>query len=195
MFTGIIHHTGIFRGYKRARREIAVEAPPGFPVVNIGESVAVNGTCLSLIKKEKKTLFFNISEETLERTTLGKLKRGQKLNLELPLTLSSLTSGHLLTGHVDSKGKITKIIRAGAGKRLTISFPSRLRSYLIPKGSVAIDGVSLTVASLGPSFLETELIPITLEKSNLSQLRAGDEVNIECDIIGKYVYNWISKEK
>lgn len=195
MFTGIINHMGLFKGYRQGKREIAVEAPSLSSRVDIGESVAVNGACLSLIKKENHSLLFNLSEETLKRTNLGLLRHGQKLNLELPLTLSSLTSGHLITGHIDSRGKVTKIIEKKPGKRLAISFPPDLRQYFIPKGSVAINGVSLTVASLGSSFLEVELIPITLENSNLGHLKRGDEVNIECDIIGKYIYNWISQRK
>lgn len=192
MFTGIIHHTGIFKGYYKGKQEIAVEASPLFSEISIGESVAVNGACLSLIRKEKQTLFFNLSEETLSKTNLGRLRTGQKVNLELPLTLSSLTSGHLVTGHIDSSGKVMRIVHKKSGKTITVSFPPELRKYFIPKGSVAVNGVSLTVASLGSSSFETELIPITLEKSNLGELKRGDQVNVECDIIGKYVYNWIS---
>jgi len=195
MFTGIINHLGRFKGYRQGKEEIALEAPSLSSQVDIGESVAVNGVCLSLTKKEKSTLFFNLSQETLQRTNLGRLRHSQKLNLELPLTLSSLISGHLITGHIDSRGKVLKIIEKKPGKRLTISFPPELKKYFIPKGSAAINGVSLTIASLAPSTLEVELIPLTLKNSNLGELKKGDEVNMECDIIGKYVYNWISRGK
>ncbi len=195
MFTGIIHHMGRFKGYRRGKQEIVVDMPSGFPQLETGESIAVNGTCLSLIKKERNSFFFNLSQETLQKTTLGALRPGERLNLELPLTLSSPLSGHLLTGHVDARGKVLKILNKDKGKRLTVSFPPELRPYFIPQGSVALNGVSLTVTDLGPSSIDVELIPVTLEKSNLKELKRGDSVNIECDMIGKYVYNWVSKEK
>jgi riboflavin synthase len=157
--------------------------------------VAVNGACLTLTKKEKHILFFNLSPETLQKTNLSSLRPGKRLNLELPLTPSSLLSGHLVTGHIDSQGKVLKITEKTPGKRMAISFPPDLKKYFIPKGSVALNGVSLTIASLGASSFEVELIPITLRNSNLSELRRGDAVNIECDIIGKYVYNWMSEGK
>jgi len=195
MFTGIIHHLGQFKGYRQGKQEIVIEVPPGLPRVETGESIAVNGVCLSLVKRERDTSFFNLSPETRQRTTLGSLRPGERLNLEQPLTLSSSLSGHLITGHVDSRGKVLKIIKREKGMRLTVSYPPELRPYFIPQGSVALNGVSLTIVDLGPSCLEVELIPITLENSNLEDLKRGDSVNIECDMIGKYVYNWISKEK
>jgi riboflavin synthase len=195
MFTGIIHHLGQFKGYRRGKQEIVVEVPPGLPRVETGESIAVNGVCLSLVKRERDTSFFNLSQETRQRTTLGSLRPGERLNLEQPLTLSSPLSGHLITGHVDSRGKVLKIIKRERGTKLTVSYPPELRPYFIPQGSVALNGVSLTIVDLGPSCFEVELIPITLENSNLGALKRGDSVNIECDMIGKYVYNWMSKEK
>ncbi|MGD8534811.1 MAG: riboflavin synthase [Candidatus Aminicenantes bacterium] len=195
MFTGIIHHLGQFKGYRRGKQEIAVEIPPELPPVGTGESIAVNGVCLSLVKRERDTTFFNLSQETRLRTTLGTLRPGERLNLEHPLTLSSPLSGHLITGHVDSRGKVLKIMKREKGTRLTVSYPPELRPYFIPQGSVALNGVSLTIVDLGSASFEVELIPITLENSNMGDLKRGDAVNIECDMIGKYVYNWISKEK
>lgn len=195
MFTGIINHSGLFRGYRQGKQEIVVEAPTLSQQIEIGESLAVNGVCLSLIKKEKNSLFFNLSQETIKKTNLGSLRQNEELNLELSLTLSSPLSGHLITGHVDSRGKVLKVTRGKTGKRVAISFPSELRPYFIPEGSVALNGVSLTIADLRASSLEVELIPITLEKSNLGNLKIGVMVNIECDMIGKYVYNWISQWK
>lgn len=195
MFTGIIAHQGIFRGYRRGRQEMVVEAPGLAPAPEPGGSVSVNGVCLSLLGSEREGLRFNLSRETLAKTTLGALKPGDRLNLELPLTLSSPLGGHLVTGHVDGVGKVLKVSSRPPGKRVAISFPAPLRPYFIPKGSVAVDGVSLTIASLGPSSLEVELIPLTLESSNLGRLRGGASVNIECDTIGKYVYNWMSQRR
>ena len=193
MFTGIIHHSGVFKGFRLGKKEMAVEAPTIPAQIGTGESVNVSGVCLSLIRRENRILFFNLSQETLQRTTLGVLRPGAALNLELPLSLSSFLSGHLVAGHVDFTAKVLKIVPRKPGQRLTLSLPREFRPYFIPKGSVAVNGVSLTVASLGPSSFEVELIPITLEKSNLTGLRAGDEVNVECDMIGKYVYNWTTQ--
>jgi riboflavin synthase len=193
MFTGIIKNQGIFKGYRSGKQEMAVEEPSVASRLDLGESLAINGVCLSLIKKEGNTLIFNLSEETLKRTTLGHLRPPEQLNLELPLSLSTLLSGHLVTGHIDGVGKVLRIKAMSKGKRFTISFPSELRIYFVPKGSVAIDGVSLTIADLSSSTFDVQVIPITLEESNLDALRQGDSVNIECDILGKYVYNWISK--
>ncbi|MFP4081288.1 MAG: riboflavin synthase [Candidatus Aminicenantes bacterium] len=194
MFTGIIKHVGLFRGFGHGRKEIIIEAAALAPRIKVGESIAVNGVCLTLIRKQANLLFFSLSEETLQKTTLGSLRSREKVNLELPLTLSTPLGGHLVSGHVDSRGKVQKIIKKKNGLRLAVSFPPHLRPYFIPKGSVALNGVSLTIAELGPSWLEAELIPVTLAESNLGDLKRGQEVNIECDMIGKYVYNWISKQ-
>jgi riboflavin synthase len=195
MFTGIISYQGIFKGYRRGKEEIAVEAPPRFLPQEAGESLALDGVCLSLTASEGRLLFFNLSEETIRKTTLGSLRIGQRLNIELPLTLQSPLSGHLVTGHIDGKGKVLRVAARPPGRRVTVSFPSELRPYLIPKGSVALNGVSLTVAQLRPSSFDVELIPVTIDKSNLKSLRRGQEVNLECDILGKYVYNWLSRGK
>lgn len=193
MFTGIITHLGVFRGYRNGRRTITVEAP-GLPErLAEGDSLAVNGVCLTLTKKEGGRLSFDLAQETLGRTNLGTLRPGARLNLEPPATLESLLSGHLVTGHIDGPGRVVKLAARPPGKRLTVEFPAGLRPYLVPKGSVAVDGVSLTIAALGARTFEAELIPLTLEKSTLGTLRPGAAVNLECDILGKYVYNYLSK--
>ncbi len=191
MFTGIITCIGRFRGYRRGRLEMLVEAAGLGSKLEKGDSLAVNGVCLSLLQAERDLLSFNLSRETLATTNLGRLKQGETLNLESPLTLSAPLGGHLVTGHADGVGRVLKNADRRPGKRLSVAFPPGLKPYLVPKGSVALNGVSLTVASLGPTSMETEIIPLTLEKTNLGDLRAGDSVNIECDIIGKYVYNWV----
>jgi len=193
MFTGIIAHSGLFKGYRQGKKELTVEAPDLAGRLTAGDSVAINGVCLSVIRKDRRFLFFNLSRETLDRTSLGTLRTGEELNLELPLTLSSPLSGHLLAGHVDFKAKLLRLTPRQPGKRLTFSLPPEFKPYFIPKGSVAINGVSLTIAALSPGSFEVELIPITLERSNLCRLRTGNEVNVECDMIGKYVYNWITQ--
>jgi riboflavin synthase len=189
MFTGIIVSTGLFKGYRRGRHEMQLEAADLAPKLEPGASLAVNGVCLSLVSKDKGALAFDLSQETLGRTNLGALRPGARLNLELPLTLGSLVSGHLVSGHIDAVGKVVRLVEKRPGKRLLISFPSGLRPYFIPKGSVAVNGVSLTIAALEAATLETELIPLTLKGTNLGDLRSGDPVNLECDMIGKYAYN------
>jgi len=193
MFTGIISHQGLFRGYRKGRSQMAVEAAGLSAVLRAGESLAVDGVCLSLAAAERDELRFDLSRETLAKTTLGGLRPGRRLNLEVPLTLASPLGGHLLSGHVDGVGKVLRVTSRPPGKRLAVAFPAALRPYLIPKGSIALDGVSLTIASLGPSAFEVELIPLTLAGTNLGDLRAGAGVNIECDMVGKYVYNWLSQ--
>ena len=193
MFTGIIARQGRFRGYRKGRSEMAVEAPGLADKLATGDSVAVNGVCLTLAGTERDVLRFDLSRETLAKSTLGSLKPGDLLNLELPLTLATPLSGHLVSGHVDGVGTVTRISSRPPGRRLTVSFPASLRPFLVPKGSVAVDGVSLTVASLGPSSFEAELIPTTLTATNMGALRAGAKVNLECDVVGKYVYNWMSQ--
>jgi len=195
MFTGIIQHLGIFKGYGRGKQELILEAPAGFPGLPPGESVAVNGVCLSLTREEGRRLVFDLSQETLLKTHLGSLRPGDRLNLEVPLTLQSLLSGHLLTGHIDGRGRVLGLTEKKPGKRLRVGFLREIRPYLVPKGSVAVNGVSLTIAQLGPASFEVELVPVTVGKSNLADLKRGQDVNLECDILGKYVYNWVCQFK
>ena len=190
MFTGIVVSTGLFKGYRKSRHEMQLEAADLAPKLDPGASLSVNGVCLSLVSKDNGTLAFGLSQETLGRTNLGALRPGARLNLELPLTLGSLVSGHLVSGHIDAVGRVVRLVEKRPGKRLLISFPSDLRPYFVPKGSEAVNGVSLTIAALGAATLEAELIPLTLKGTNLGGLRSGDPVNLECDMVGKYAYNW-----
>ena len=193
MFTGIVSHQGVFRGYRKGRAELAVEAPGLAARIAAGGSVAVDGVCLSLASSKGDELRFDLSRETLAKTTLGGLRPGASLNLELPLTLAAPVGGHLVSGHVDGVGRVLRVCARAAGRRLAVSFPAALRPYVVPKGSVAVSGVSLTVASLGASSFEAELVPLTVAGTNLGALRAGARVNLECDMVGKYVYNWLSR--
>jgi riboflavin synthase len=193
MFTGIITDRGTFRGYRKGRRALLVEAPGLAAKLAAGDSLAVDGVCLTVAAKERAGLLFDLSQETLEKTTLGGLLTGAELNLEPALTLATPLGGHLVSGHVDGVGRVLRTSSRPPGKRLTVSFPAALRPYLVPKGWVALAGVSLTIAALGPSAFEVELVPLTLEGTNLGLLRAGAKVNLECDMVGKYVYNYVSQ--
>lgn len=193
MFTGLISHRGRCREYRNNRAELVIEVPPELGRrLEKGQSLAVDGVCLTVVEKEKDWLIFNLSKETLEGTTLGRLRPGQELNLEPPVTPETLLGGHLVTGHVDGLGQVLEVKPRHPGKRLRVRINKELRKFLVPKGSVAVNGVSLTVAALGASYFEVELIPATLQETNLDRLRPGDRVNLECDIIGKYVYNFTS---
>jgi len=193
MFTGIISHRGRALGFRGGRSRLAVEAPGLGGKTAPGASVAVNGVCLTVVEADRETLHFDVSRETLAKSALGGLRTGAPLNLELPLTLAAPLGGHLVSGHVDGVGRVLRAASRPPGKRLTVSFPAALRPFFVEKGSVAVDGVSLTVASLSPSSFEAELVPATLAATNLGGLRAGAKVNLECDMVGKYVYNWLSR--
>ena len=195
MFTGIITQAGLFRGYRKGRAELALDAPSLAGRVTPGDSVAVDGVCLTVIRHDARLVFFNLSRETLDRSTLGTLRTGDELNLELPLTLAAPIGGHLVSGHVDFTAKLLRTTPRKPGRRLEFSLAREFRPYFISKGSAAVNGVSLTVAALGPSSFEVEVIPVTLEKSNLGRLKPGDAVNVECDMIGKYVYNFLTRTK
>jgi riboflavin synthase len=189
MFTGIIQYEGRFAGFRGGHGGMAVEAAIPAGRLASGGSIAVNGVCLTLVRIEGGVFHFDLSRETLARTTLGELRPGARLNLELPLTLADPLGGHLMSGHVDFTAKTVRVVPHRPGRRLVFALPPAQRKYFIPQGSVGVNGVSLTVAALGSSTFEVELIPETLDRSNLSALRAGDPVNVECDMIGKYVYN------
>lgn len=196
MFTGLIRYRGLFREYRKNQTELVLEVPEKLAeLLEPGQSLAVDGVCLTLVSKDKNRLAFNLSKETLEKTTLRELRPGKTLNLEPPVTPNTLLGGHLVTGHVDGLGKVVEIKPRTPGKRMKIRLPAELRKFLVEKGSIAVNGVSLTIAALGPDYFEVELIPTTLQETNFDELRVGEKVNLECDIIGKYVYNFISKTR
>jgi riboflavin synthase len=194
MFTGIISHCGRFIAYRHGVEEMVIEAPEEILGLDIGASVSINGVCLSIIRKESNQVTFNLSEETLKKTNLGRCHRGDRLNLEVPLTLSTPLSGHLVSGHIDRTERVLRILTKKGGKRIGFSLSPEIRPFFIPKGSCAINGVSLTIAELSATSFEVEVIPISLETTNLGDLKRGETVNVESDMVGKYVYNWISRK-
>ncbi|MFH2069380.1 MAG: riboflavin synthase [Candidatus Omnitrophota bacterium] len=185
MFTGIIEEIGKVKGIIGKKGALTLEN--SFPDLRAGESVAVNGVCLTVIRTEKKLASFELSPETLKKTGLGKLKIGQPVNLERALRLGDRIGGHLITGHIDGKGKILTVRKTGTGKEMTVLFPAEIKKYLAVKGSVAIDGISLTISGLSGNRLSVTLIPYTLNKTSLGEKRVGDEVNLEVDIIARYL--------
>lgn len=194
MFTGIIARTGVVKGFRQGRRELAVDAGELAARVDDGGSVAVQGVCLTAVAKDKAVLSFDVSQETLAKSTLGGLRPGDAVNLELPVTPDGFLGGHIVTGHVDGTARVLRAVERRPGRRLEIALPAALRPFVVAKGSVAVDGASLTVAGLKSVSFEVELVPLTLERTTLGRLRPGDAVNLECDILGKYVYNSLSRK-
>jgi riboflavin synthase len=187
MFTGIIEEIGKVKETAEKRGVLTLKT--SFSDLRAGESVAVNGVCLTVNKSRNGLADFDVSPETLKKTTLGKLKNGQPVNLERALRLGDRIGGHLVTGHIDGTGKILAIRKTGSGKEITILFPTEIKKYLAVKGSVTIDGISLTPAGLSGNRLSVALVPYTLNKTNLGKKRVGDEINLEVDVIARYLKN------
>jgi riboflavin synthase len=190
MFTGIVEEIGTVRAVARKRdvTRIDVAARLTLEGSELGASVAINGVCLTVIEQGPGELAFEMGPETLARTSLGTLAPGSVVNLERPLRLGGSLGGHLVLGHVDGTGTVEAVTRVESTARVRIAFGDRgLAPLLIPQGSVAVDGVSLTVASLAEVAFEVMLIPHTLAVTTLGRLAVGQAVNIETDVIGKYV--------
>jgi riboflavin synthase len=197
MFTGIVEALGrvgaVEIGMRGGRRlGVAVPDEPGWRL-GLGESVAVSGVCLTVVDAGPGRLAFDLAEETLRVTTLGGLGVGDPVNLERPLRFDGRLGGHLVLGHVDGMGRVTGIRPEGDGARVDVEVPAPLRPLLIPKGSVTVDGVSLTVAALEEDIFGVALIPHTLAVTTLGQRRPGDRVNLEMDVIGKYVRGFVEQ--
>jgi riboflavin synthase len=190
VFTGIVEEVGTIRRVteRGATRRLAVSAALTLEGSDPGASVAVNGVCLTVVERTADELAFDVGPETLERTALPRLAVGDRVNLERPLRLGAALGGHLVLGHVDGVALVTEVSRVESTARVRVALPGpELAPLLVFKGSVAIDGVSLTVAALDDSSFEVALIPHTLEVTNLGRLTRGRAVNIETDVIGKYV--------
>jgi riboflavin synthase len=185
MFTGIIEKIGKVKELSGKKGFLVLET--GFLNLREGESVAVNGVCLTVSRTEKNLASFDLSPETLKKTSLARLKIGGPVNLERALRLGDRIGGHMVTGHIDGRGKILAIRKTGAGKEMTVLFPAEIKKYLAVKGSVAIEGISLTVAGLSGNRLSVALVPYTLSKTTLGEKRVGAEVNLEVDVIARYL--------
>lgn len=190
MFTGIIEEIGTVTTLDGAgaTRRLEIRAGPTLEGSDVGASVAVNGVCLTVVARQRDRFAFDVGPETLARTALGRLAAGDGVNLERPLRLGAALGGHLVLGHVDGIGTVEDVTRVESTARVRIGLPAReLEPLVVDKGSVAVDGVSLTVAAVGPGSFEVMLIPLTLQATTLGRLRRGQAVNVETDVIGKYV--------
>jgi riboflavin synthase len=187
MFTGIVETVGTLAEVKGTGGGYRVRInTPLSAELKVGDSLAVNGVCLTVILIDGDHVLADVGPETSRVTTLGALQRGQDVNLERPVKADGRFDGHFVLGHVDGVGVIEEIRPEGESRWLTIGFPPALAAYFIRKGSVAVDGVSLTVAGLGERQFDVMVIPFTWSNTTLKALRKGDKVNIECDMIGKY---------
>lgn len=190
MFTGIVEEVGTVRelAHKADVTRLTVDAAVACEGSELGASVAVNGVCLTVVARAAGELVFELGPETLSRTALGRLRPGHRVNLERPLRFGGALGGHLVLGHVDGTGTVEAVTRVESTSRVRIALGDPgLAPLLIPQGSVAVDGVSLTVAALAGTTFEVMLIPHTLSATTLDALAAGQAVNIETDVIGKYV--------
>ena len=186
MFTGIVEERGEVRAMAAHRLTVACHTVASDAAV--GDSIAVNGVCLTVVENAGEALSFDLSEETIARTSLSRLAEGHPVNLERPLTLSTRLGGHMVQGHVDGVGVLTAFEHdASGGATLTVAPPGELLRYLVEKGSIAVDGVSLTVASLEGGVFSVALIPHTLAVTTLGSTGIGDPVNLEVDVIARYV--------
>lgn len=189
MFTGLVETVGELCGRSLNGNAGKLRIKPHQELKHPlhGESIAVNGTCLTLEHTEGEVLVFHAMQETFARTNLGSLPVGSLVNLERAMAVGDRFGGHLVSGHVDGVGTVASIQRKGDDIELKLNLPGSVIPYLVPKGSICIDGISLTVAALGTDFLTVHLIPVTWNETNLRFRSPGDEVNLEADVIGKYV--------
>ena len=185
MFTGIIEETGVVR---QPCPRLVIECAAVLSDLKPGGSIAVNGVCLTAVEIEMHSFAADLAPETLERSNLGTLAPGSRVNLERPLTLAARLSGHLVQGHVDGKGELLSLEPLGDGNWwMRVRVPESLDKYLVYKGSIAIDGISLTIAAIEDFVLSAAIIPHSYENTNLATRRPGDRVNLECDMIAKHV--------
>jgi riboflavin synthase len=188
MFTGLIEAVGRVVDVRATASGARVRIHTGLaPELRAGDSIAVNGVCLTAVAVDEHALEADIGPETSRVTTFSALHEEQLLNLERSMRADSRFGGHFVQGHVDATGRVAQIWPEGDAHYLTIALDDRLAAYVIPKGSIAVNGVSLTVAALGNGHFDVMIIPFTWTHTNLHTLVVGDRVNLECDMIGKYV--------
>jgi riboflavin synthase len=188
MFTGLVEALGEVTEVKATPGGVRVRLSTGLAAdLANGESLAVNGVCLTVVSVDQYAVHADISPETGRVTTLGNVKRGAIVNLERPLRTDGRLGGHFVQGHVDATGSIDELRQEGESYWLTIKYPSRLAPLIVQKGSIAVDGVSLTVAGVGELQFDVQIIPFTWDHTIFHRAMIGDLVNLECDILGKYV--------
>jgi len=185
VFTGIVEEVGVVRELSLNR--LTIEAYKVFEGTNAGESISVNGACLTVTSLSDHSFSVDVMPETLRCTNLGELRYGDQVNMERALAMGGRIGGHIVLGHVDDTGEIMKVTSEGVAKMMRISAPTKLMPYIVNKGFIAVDGISLTVAELDDFSFTISLIAFTLENTTLGDKKPGDVVNLEADILAKYV--------
>ena len=196
MFTGIVLAKGRLASIaeRGGDLELGIDAA-GLPNarINIGDSIAVQGACLTVTRTQGACFFADVSRETMAKTTLGKLTAGSSVNLEPSLRAGDALGGHMVSGHVDALGRLRSIAEDGRSRRMEFELPADLMQFVAPKGSICIDGVSLTVNKVEGLCFDVNIIPHTLAATTLGELRTGDEVNIEIDLVARYLERLMNK--
>lgn len=197
MFTGLIIEMGEIVSVKMRSGGAVLSLKAGeiAPDAKLGDSISVNGVCLTVIEKNSGLLSFDLSDETLNSTNMGRLKRGDRVNLEMSLSPDSKIGGHFVTGHVDAVGTMRSKADTGDMLKIEISAPEKVMNLLVEKGSVAVDGISLTVVDVLNDGFTVVIIPHTAKLTTIGFKGAGDTVNIEADILGKYVVKFLNKDR
>lgn len=191
MFTGIVEEVGVVEHLDGP--DLCVQASRVTEGLKLGDSISVNGACLTVVDRNERAFSVELSPETLRRTSLGNLSAGKVINLERPLAVSDRLGGHIVQGHVDATGRITSSKPDGDCVILRVSCPKRLMPYIVEKGFIAVDGISLTVVKKGTSSFTLSVIPYTLDNTNLTQRVIGERVNLESDIVAKYIESLLGK--
>lgn len=194
MFTGIVEGKGrlVRIEHRGAGKRLTIEFPSHLTEVQLGDSISVNGACLTVFEKKDKEVTFDLSGETLKKSVLGELRVGDSVNLERALRLSDRLGGHFVTGHIDGVGTITERKKEKDFIQLKVRVPKHILKYLVPKGSIAVDGISLTINEVQGDEISLMLIPYTLEKTTLIEKNTGDHLNLEADLLGKYIERLLS---
>ncbi len=188
MFTGLVQGVGLVAGIERSSDGARIMiATPLVPELNAGDSIAINGVCLTAVTLAGDSFAADAMNETLTRSSLGDLALGSSVNLELPLRATDRLGGHVVQGHVDGVGEVLEQHDDGFARRIRFGAPAEVLRYVVEKGSIAVDGVSLTVTAVDERSFTVSLIPETLQRTNLGQLRLGSRVNLEVDVLAKYV--------
>ena len=193
MFTGLVEEVGKVISLKKSPEGAVLTVETSLGDINIGDSVAVNGACLTVVEIKQNKVSFELSPETLERTNLGLLKTGDFVNLERALRVGDRLGGHIVQGHVDFTARIISFKNLGKHRELIIEIPHGWEKYFVEKGSVALDGISLTVNTVQGNKISINIIPHTYQHTNLKYKKVGDLLNVETDVIGKYVISYLGR--
>lgn len=197
MFTGLIEEIGTMEGASKAEKSMkfTIRAKKVLQDIKLGDSISTNGVCLTVSNYDGSSFTVDVMPETMRKTNLGKLQKGSPVNLERALKVSDRLGGHIVSGHIDGTGLIREYRDEDIATWLTVETQEEVMKYIIPKGSVAIDGTSLTVVDTTDNSFTVSLIPVTKEETVLLKKRVGDEVNLECDIVGKYIERFMTFNK